>query len=282
MRKLFFAFGAKRQNWRVFKLSIEVLGHGEESGVDNATLDFAGIHSEYDLRERLEEISHVGYIQDITDSHHVNDFLEHKPEELQANHLKRYCQDTTPIPFDVQTLHYLQLRKETRYTYRAEASVTFHEETLEGITKDLSANGLQIELDDPFQGRTSDEVLVSGLQKLTKEFNLKNLHYEIRHLNHDRTIMHLAVAGRKQQHPDVYFLNDLIEANPDKLNATEDPQHIPEISSALRNIYTYHTYSYGFFLKKLSNRAKLSSLGMCMRERSLHNLLSVCSFGEWV
>ncbi len=282
MRKLFFAFGAKRQNWRVFKCSIEIIGNQEESGIDHSILELAGIHSEHELRKQLEEVTHIGYLQDITDEAHIEDFLDNPPTDLQAKHLKPFCQSVTPKPFDIKTLQYLQLRKEDRYTHRTPALVTISGKKLNGITKDLSKNGLQIELDHPCEAKTGDQVKVTlpELQKMTKHFVLADLPYDIRHLNHDRSIIHLSVTGRKQSHSGRTFLQQLIEANTDQLEATADPQHIPEISTALRNIYTHHLYTYPFFLNHVANRAKLSSLGLCIRKRSLDELFQLCSVNQ--
>lgn len=113
---LFFQIGARRPSWRVYKFSLEACTLAE------ADLDSqpGGAHQLQDmlLRERLGQLGYVGMLQEIGLDNQRGEFRFDSSQTHNANALQRFGHDIHAIPFEIETLHYVQLRKEARYVHK--------------------------------------------------------------------------------------------------------------------------------------------------------------------
>ncbi|PJG58246.1 PilZ domain-containing protein [Aeromonas cavernicola] len=278
LTELFFHVGARRPSWRVFKFSLEACtlneaDIGNPQGLESSPLQ------DILLQERLAQLGYVGLLQEISLESQRDDFEQTEGIAHNANELQRFGHRQTLHPFDIETLHYIQLRKESRYIHKTAVAIRYHDQSLLGWTRDISAHGLQVELENPFEGKQDDVVTIAlpRLQALAKGTDLQHLSYRLVSLNLTRTVLHLHIEGDSDRHTGRQFFSLLIESNRSKLKAVQEQRRYRGLARALRNIYSHHLFCSPIYLNKLKGITKLTSIGKSARPRHLDNLLRTCA-----
>jgi len=269
LRSLFFSVGAKRPSWRVYKLELEV---ADLPAPQLTNLLPPGLTPAYQeqLTQWLGELGYIGLLQAVDDDAHRRDYLFSQPDPAQnnANELQIFAHRQEAPEFELELLHYAQLRKELRYSHKTAVVVKRGEDRLIGWTRDISTQGLQIELEQPLACEKGEVILLAlpKLQSLAKEMNLSELPYRIVNSNATRTVLHLCIEGLPSNHVGRQFFSRLIDSNPDKLKATRELRRYPGMAVALRNLYSHHLFTTPLYLNKnQSNR--LGAIGMVERPR---------------
>lgn len=274
---LFFQVGSRRPSWRVYKFTLEACDLveadvGQLQGQDNPQLQ------DILLLERLKQIGYCGLLQEIG--------LESQREEFHqegvsnnANELQRFGHEQGVAPFEIETLHYVQLRKESRYIHKTAVAIHHNGKSWIGWTRDISTHGLQIELEDAFIGEKNDVVTIAlpRLQELSKSMDLQRLSYRLVSLNMTRTVLHLCIEGDSDRHTGRQFFSLLIESNQNKLKAAQEQRRYRGLARALRNIYTHHLFNSPVYVNKLKGAPKPASIGKSLQPRSLQRLLQACA-----
>ena len=172
-------------------------------------------------------------------------------------------------------LHYTQLRKEPRYIHKTPVAVKFGGQSIIGWTRDISTQGLQIELEQPL-GCEREEIIklsLPKLQELSRSFKLQDLPYRVVNVNATRTVLNLCIHGEIEQHQGRKFFNLLIESNSNKLKTAKELRRLRGMATALRNLFTHHLFNYPLYLSK-ARINRLGGLGYISTARSLHGLLT--------
>jgi len=122
-----------------------------------------------------------------------------------------------------------------------------------GWTRDISAHGMQIELEEPLDGEKGDIIRVAlpRLQDLAKNMDLQHLPYRLVSLNLSRTVLHLCIEGEAERHIGHQFFSLLIESNQNKLKTTVEHKRYRGMARALRNLYTHHLFNTPVYVNKL-------------------------------
>ncbi|MGL4932286.1 MAG: PilZ domain-containing protein [Aeromonas sp.] len=275
---LFFQVGSRRPSWRVYKFHMEACDPaeanvGQPQGQDKPTLQ------DMLLQDRLKPIGYCGWLQDISQASPCEEF--HHPGELNqnANELQRFVHDQEVAPFDIESLHYVQLRKEQRYMHKTVVAIHHQGKSWLGWTRDISPHGMQIELDETFDGEKDDIVIIAlpRLQELTKSMDLQRLPYRLVTLNMTRTVLNLCIEGDTERHLGRQFFSLLIESNQNKLKATKEQRRYRGLAQALRNIYTHHLFNTPVYINKIDGVCTPSAIGQSHQARSLQPLLLSCA-----
>ncbi len=275
LKELFFAVGACRPSWRVFKLDLEAV-HLNESELDNLLADKQiQVHYEEVLRQKLLKIGFVGLLQAIDEDSQRRDYLSSPPDELLPNRLQIYGHPIYVPGFELELLHYTQLRKEPRYLHKTAISVKCNGQIIIGWTRDISTYGLQVELEHPLACEREEVVRISlpKLQEMSRSFHLNDLPYRVVNSNTTHTVLHLCIDGDAIGHEGRRFFNLLIESNSNKLKTTKELRRLRGMATALRNLYTHHLFNYPLYLSRTQG-SRLGALGCIDRPRSLHKLFS--------
>ncbi|QXC35520.1 PilZ domain-containing protein [Aeromonas sp. FDAARGOS 1407] len=278
LKSLFFQVGSRRPSWRVYKFTLEACDLveadiGQLQGQDNPQLQ------DILLTERLKQIGYVGLLQDITQESQRDEFRPQETLNENANELHCYAHDQKAAPFEIETLHYVQLRKELRYIHKTAVAIHHKGKSWLGWTRDISTHGLQIELEEAFDGEKNDVVTIAlpRLQELSKSMDLQRLSYRLVSLNTTRTVLHLCIEGDSDRHTGRQFFSLLIESNQNKLKAAQEQRRYRGLARALRNIYTHHLFNSPVYINKLKGAPKPASIGKSLQPRSLHQLLEACA-----
>ncbi|USV58100.1 PilZ domain-containing protein [Aeromonas encheleia] len=275
---LFFQVGARRPSWRVYKFSLEACAL-HEADLDNQQAGEPHQLQDLLLRERLQQIGHVGLLQEIGLDQQREEFRYDASQSHNANDLQRFGHDVSAAPFEIETLHYVQLRKEARYVHKTAIVIRHQERAWIGWTRDISAHGMQVELEAPFVGEKGDiiQVALPRLQDLAKSMDLQRLPYRLVSLNLSRTVLHLCIEGEPARHIGHHFFSLLIESNQNKLKATREHRRYRGMARALRNIFTHHIFDTPVYINKLKGTPRPAAVGLAPRPRSLSRLLHACA-----
>ena len=275
LRDLFFTVGAKRPSWRVFKLDLEAVQlnqRGLKSLINIEDLPPAHVTS---VEQHLDLIGYVGQLTVIDDDAHRPDYLTDALAEYKANQLHMFAHELEVPEFELELLHYVQLRKERRYMHKTAVAVKNGSQTLVGWTRDISTLGLQIELEQPMACSDGDiiHLTLPKLQALTRDMKLNDLPYKVVHANPARTVLNLCIFGDAETHIGRRFFQRLIDSNPDKLKLARELKRLSGMSRALRNLYTYHLFNTPLYLSK-NKPNRLGMIGVIDKPRPLQSLLS--------
>ena len=197
---------------RAFNLSLK--RHLDEAGLDRLLEDKQQqIHYEEVLRHNLMRIRHVGLLHGIEDESNRRDYLQEQITDRSPNELQIYGHPQQVPGFELELLHYTQLRKEPRYIHKTPVAVKFGGQSIIGWTRDISTQGLQIELEQPL-GCEREEIIklsLPKLQELSRSFKLQDLPYRVVNVNATRTVLNLCIHGEIEQHQGRKFFNLLID-----------------------------------------------------------------------
>ncbi len=186
-----------------------------------------------------------------------------------------FAHDLEVPEFELELLHYVQLRKERRYLHKSAIAVKHGAQTLVGWTRDISTQGLQIELEQPLACQNGDIIRLTlpKLQALTREMKLDSLPYKVVHSNAAHTVLNLCIHGEAETHIGRRFFQLLIDSNPDKLKLARELKRLSGMARALRNLFTYHLFNTPLYLSK-NKPNRLGMIGCIDKPRAMQSLLS--------
>ena len=275
LKQLFFTVGARRPSWRVYQFSLEAVTLNE-AGLDSL-LEERQIQMHYEevLKHNLMHIRYVGLLHGLEEENYRLDYLQDPVLDRSPNELQIYGHPQQVPGFELELLHYTQLRKEPRYIHKTPVAVKFGGQSIIGWTRDISTQGLQIELEQPL-GCEREEIIklsLPKLQELSRSFKLQDLPYRVVNVNATRTVLNLCIHGEIEQHQGRKFFNLLIESNSNKLKTAKELRRLRGMATALRNLFTHHLFNYPLYLSK-ARINRLGGLGYISTARSLHGLLT--------
>ena len=278
LTKLFFQVGAHRPSWRVYKFSLELCELAEADLGQIVGLEESQLH-DIQLLERIKQIGYCGLLQEISLDAQREEFRQEGGTINNPNELQRFGHEQEPMPFEIELLQYVQLRKEQRYIHKTEITISHNGRSWQGLTRDISAHGMQIELEEAFIGEKNDVVTIAlpRLQELAKTMDLQHLPYRLVSLNMTRTVLHLCIEGDTARHIGRQFFTLLIESNQKKLKTAPEHRRYRGLARALRNIYTSHLFNTPLYVNKLNGSPKPASIGKSLKPRSLQRVLTVCT-----
>ena len=277
LRDLFFTVGARRPSWRVFKLDLEAIqlnSQGLKSLINIDGLPPAHVAT---VEQQLEQLGYVGQLIAVDDDAQRIDYLTDALEEFQANQLQIFANPIEVPAFELELLHYVQLRKELRYMHKTAVAVKHGVNTVVGWTRDISTHGLQVELEQPLACERGDVIglTLPKLQALTRDMKLQNLAYRVVNANPAHTVLNLCIEGSADTHIGRLFFQRLIDSNPDKLKTARELKRMSGMARALRNLYTYHLFNTPLYLSKAKPN-RLGAIGTIDKPRPLQGLLTEC------
>ncbi len=268
LKTLFLAFGARKPNWRVYKLQIKA-----------TELDIKQLPDVCQTAlEKSEAIAYLGLLQDITHDFKQSSYQALPCKLTEANQLNRFVHYGPGDPIEQIPLKFIQQRYEKRYLYKSPVEVLVGNTNLTGGIEDFSTMGLKVLLDKTAQIKHGQvlELSLPKLQKLTKNLTLSQLKYEVINSNKAKTILHLK-AVKAKQHAATAFFQLLIESNPGKLKEASEPKLNPGLDTALKALYCQQFLGAGVFISRFHGRYDADKLAMQPQLNRLAPLFSALS-----
>ncbi|MDN4500878.1 PilZ domain-containing protein [Alteromonadaceae bacterium BrNp21-10] len=260
LKHLFFAYGSRRASWRVFKLQLSKIDP-QQCHIPSSLPDTLGSNIKKlnappppRLMSRLMPLQHIALLTDITQKWNTVSYQLFALDKSQLPRLKQFINlpDPTLPKVSLHRFKYQNLRRQMRFKLRTKVVVSLDDVEIEGITEDISVGGVKIELSRPYTGGTFDDVDLSfpQLQRVSKNYQLKRLPYEVRNISKDNNVLHLQAFMDDRDKISQLFFEQLIKANRSKLQSDQDEEAIPGLGEALRNLYSNNILNIGIFLKK--------------------------------
>lgn len=260
LKNLFLGFGSRKDSWRIYKLQFTQVDPEQSYrplSIDNSISEKVKRQNQKPsprLMSRLKDITHVALLTNVTDKISTEYYQRFKIKREQLSELKVFGSSITeaPAPVFAYRFKYFNQRKETRFLLRTSVQMLANGEVVNGHTKDVSTQGLCIELDKSFCNNDVTNITLSfpQLQSVTTKYELLDLPYMVRNVSEDRQVLHLQIIDGEDSNTAKCFFETLIKSNRSKLKSYHEEDEVAGIGEALRNIYAHNIINVAYFLRK--------------------------------
>ncbi len=303
---IYMGYGSKRPSWRVYNLQFTPMqptnAYRPLSLPDNLGDQVAKLNAPLAPRliKKLQNLSHIAVLTDITDDYCTNAYKAYKVERSDVVKIQPFLHSRTPEyqPISLYRYAYQELRSEQRFHYRTDVHLVSDELDITGVTDDISMTGLRVQLTSPanFNRRAIVNVSLPQLQQYTKKVKLVSLPYKVMNISTDRTVVHLrGFTGFEEDDSKPmstsrrFFSAFIKEFKKDLVSITEQ-EETPGFGNALRNIYTSHRVNMAIFMSrkgisiqptafaKIANSASLKRLFQDQQDGKKYTIKSLCTY----
>ncbi|KGY13594.1 pilus assembly protein PilZ [Vibrio tubiashii] len=257
LRQLFWHIGAKKDSWKVFRLSVFELSGEEKLALSEHT-------SELDLE--TSSLTHCGILQEIADETSRQDYLLAEKPRLPSSELNQFRHarnpDTNPvcIYFDAKSR-----RKEPRYQFKSPIILSDSESNnYEGFSIDLSKHGVSISLTSPCQLKAGDACLINfkELRLYDKKLPLDEVPYQVVRVSPGGKQLQLSIIEDSQIMRTIAFFGTLIDHNQDKLIAKKEILPSNALLEGLHDILLDKMVSSPLFVEKKAGSLRPKAIGI--------------------
>lgn len=263
---LFIGFGSRKVSWRVFKIGLSEMDP-KQAYAPLSLPDDVGTKVKRQnarpaprLMAKLQHLAYIAQITDITSDSEQLLFSQNKIDRNELKALKLFGHPRNRPPAEIKAFRYKfqEQRMETRYLLRSNVQLHSRGQAIQGISEDISINGLRIEIDGEYHGDMNMRVMVAlpKLQELTSKHDVSSLQYRVVHVSGDKNILHLRTVAGEDGLSARRFFAELIKSNKSSLKTYPDEEEIPGIGHALRCINAKNPSTLAFVLSKVSGRYK--------------------------
>lgn len=284
LKKLFFGLGSQKENWQCFKIQI-MPSHPSDSYIplslpNSVSANIAKLNRPPIPRVEglIKNVKYLVVLTSVGNTIEKHNYQRTNYDKSLVNQLKLFGHTKHKVPphLDTVALEYINLRSQKRYLYKTSVEVNINGVTIDGHTRDFSVMGLQLECKQSTTFSKGDIALLSfpELQKITKNYNLKELKYEVMAVG--KTLVTLNLKANEEadaEHTGVGFFTQLIEKNKDKLKISEEAPEVEGISTALRNMVTKSICQFPLYLNKEAAHFKIGAVGFGLYASPLHTIL---------
>ncbi|PFG55448.1 PilZ domain-containing protein [Vibrio sp. ES.051] len=243
-RQLFWHLGAKRESWRVFRISIFQLSEEEKRDLTTFSPELA---------DTSRSLTHIGFLQEVADEKSAQDYLLTEKPRIPSNtlnsfrHTRKITGHTKGIYFDAKSR-----RKELRYRFKTPLELHTGQFNTVGCTVDLSKRGLGIWLDEPIRLHSGQEVQINfrELQLYDKNLPLTSVPYRVIRVSPDGYSVQLMIDENSQTMKVIAFFNSIIEHNQNKLIPQKERLPSNALLERLHSMLLSRTVSTPVFISK--------------------------------
>ena len=286
LQNVFFGFGAQKPSWRVFHLVVHRThpadAHVMLSLPDSADSEISKLNQPPPqlVQNMIQDFRYVACLTDITQQESTLLYQQLRFDESLLSQLKVYGHpkiDEIP-PLESVAVQYVNLRAEGRFLYKTKVMLKINSLTyIEGITRDFSSKGLQIEVGEAISYQKGDKVQLAlpDMQKISSKYGLTDLEYEVMAISKSQLVMNLRMIEGELPHQGRLFFEQLIKSNRAKLTLAEETPKFAGLGQALRNMYVKALNSFPFYMHRHGIRYDLNVIGRGAEPNNLHRLLGI-------
>ncbi|MBA5762295.1 PilZ domain-containing protein [Vibrio sp. 404] len=256
LRQLFWHIGARKESWKVFRVSVFELSAEER---DLFSVDSA------ESQELTKDLTHFAMLQEISDVCSGKDYLLSEKPRLNSSELNqfRHKRNCTHVPvslyFDAQNR-----RKEPRYQFRSPLFLTAGDQQASGTTLDISKHGLYVALSSAIDLKAGDLCTINfnELQLYDKSLPLNCVPYKVIRISPGGKRVQLVIDNNVQTLKTMTFFGSLIEHNQNKLIAKQETLPSHDMLENLHNILLDKMISTPLFIEKKGANLKPKVIGV--------------------
>ncbi len=187
LKQLFINFGRSKENWHVYHLTLTAFQYQRlnDHDITESTPDM------------FDKVTRMATLQQFTKPYIFK--IKQTPKNQKISQLNQFIHstvdDNSSSPF---VLFSAELRKEERYQYTSNLSISFQGNHYNTKMIDFSTSGLKIKVKkiSHFSNDSIVNVNLSDLQKTSKKYQLSDLQYKVVH-SAANNILHLQVNDKK-------------------------------------------------------------------------------------
>ena len=250
----FWHVGAQRDSWRVMRLSLQPIDQEDIESLKSIAPDMV---------DKLSSLTHVGVLQDLTNTEAQQDYRLSVKPQLASKTLQAFRHPRNPVAtakavyFDPRPQ-----RKEDRYLF--DTSIVLNTDKsapVAGQSIDFSTRGLNIKLSAPVALSRGDQVLVSfpGLQKSNKNAPLNQVPYSVVRISPDYCNIQLTTGSGSLAAQSEHFLRKLILHNENKLVMAEEKLPQGELLLAMHQMLLTRLKTVPYFAEKVDHKIRFKS-----------------------
>ncbi|MGX5913556.1 PilZ domain-containing protein [Aliidiomarina sp. Khilg15.8] len=279
-RRIFLAYACRTSSFKVYKFDFTRLDVGK--AWLPVTLPREILEREKHLQrppaprimQRLNGLTHVGLLSDITPEPNEYSHYQCTKEELAA--LKPFVVSRKlPVALERVVYSFLNFRAESRFGYRTRARVRMADKTQMGSTRDISTMGMQVDVEEPLDLKPGQfiEIDLPQLDRRASGWELKNMRYEVMHMSKDRTTLHLRADIKVSDHVGRAYIAEMIKHNQDEVLATRQQGSLHGLQLCLRNLYSHSMMSMPvYFHRPRGGEFSLGEVGVSPLNEQLKSL----------
>ncbi len=261
-RQLFWHAGARRESWKVFRVSVFELSPEEISYFLRA---FSSQENLTDGDPNQNLLTHVCILQEVSDTESRRDYLLTEKPGLNSSVLNRFRQSRKiigsprSIYYDAKTR-----RSEPRYMFKSPIELKAGEQKLQGHTVNFSSRGLFVHLETPLAYKAYAPVHISfkELQLYDTEAPLTDVTYTVIRISPNGLDIQLEIADSSKTKRTVAFMKKLITHNKGKLTTTQDTLPPVELLTTMYNAILTRLVCTPFYVAKVSRLIRPIAIGV--------------------
>ncbi|TDF39782.1 PilZ domain-containing protein [Alteromonadaceae bacterium M269] len=284
IKRAYLAYASRKASWRVYKLQLTDMNpeqcHQPLSLPDSVN-DIVRRQNQPPaprLMSRLKDLSHIALLTDITSDIGVKAYQKLKVERNMLVQLQTFAHPRNKPPENIglYRFKYQNFRRETRFQLRTEVHITMGDLEFQGVTEDISPNGLRIELNNLYPASRHARLAITfpKLQAMTQKHVLKDIPYDVADISAERNVINLTAVTEEDAPSAKAFFEELIKNNRNKLKTDQIEEDIPGIGEAMRNIYAANLLNIPIFIKKEGVNFKPDAITTPKVENALIPLLN--------
>lgn len=266
----FLGFAANRKSFMITSLSIIELDQAKanspltlsESVTKQDEYLYQPIPS--DVINTLNQLFYMVVASDITTNDLVESYQQLSFDKIETSKLKNFGHKRKKNALIINEIgiNYNNHRHESRFKYSTPTIIRRKTDEWIGKSQDFSESGVKVELTNAAEIIKGDVVHLSfpNLQKVTSQFDLKELPYEVMHVNKKKTIINLRVYVEQHHHVGRTFFKLLIDKNREKLTPDEYAMMSPDLAKGLRNIYSSSLTIPSLIVQTSGSRYKIEAM----------------------
>jgi hypothetical protein len=272
---LFFGFGAKKDSWRVFKLSVHEIDHTQH--YKTSTLPGDEVQYSQETEHTLGQFSHVLQLSDLTTAQ-AKDHYQAWVYDNEVNDLKTFAQQkVSNSNYKHLSMTFSERRHEARFNFKTTVDISQGDKKATGVSCDISNRGLQIKLTEKIEFNAPATVRLSfpKLQAIAGNVQLSQLNYQLVHTHYNGTHLHLNALIGHTPHVGVEFMNRLIKHNKDKLEQLcEHNGAQKELADGMKNLLTRQLAGVPFFIEKTFKSGRMACIGIGTKTDEISHLFA--------
>lgn len=263
LKNSYLAMGAKRQSWKVYKVQLSDI-NGEQAHIPltipesvSEKVKKMNMPPTPRVMAALRTLKFIALITDITSEGGTQLYQNFPIEKSDVAKISKLIHPRSHLPsaLTVHPYKYVDKRMEARFFLTEKARIEWNDGYYDGHTVDISYSGMMIRLDEEIEARKGAliKVTLPTLQKMTSQYTLERINYQLVALTEHGTQLHLKALESKDKvnkpHHGKLFFTDLVRQNREKLEEkiTEDTSNY---STALRNIFSANIFNMALFWAK--------------------------------
>ena len=279
---LFFSFGAVKDSWQVYQLSLCPITDYQWQLPD--VLPKFLVKQEVISPQQqkhlltLHGIKLMAYLVPISDSRFGDLYKSRSASNSDLSQLKQFGhRDTTQQGLSLINATFSPYRLTDRYSYQTKIFVHYDKQTYSGKTIDFSNEGMQIKLERSIECHHGETLTIQMplLDRTSNNEQASHISYEIMRITDDEKIINLKITSSDKYINGPKNIYRLIQRNKTKLTSQVSPPLL--LTKSLDLLYTKRMRSLPLIIAKEGKHYKISKIIEPCRDNRLFNLFHALS-----